>query len=638
MRAAPSNRLLRSVVATAVLLAGLAAVFVGLPQVAVSAGTGVAVPAVLANPLSSTPVVQANGWIIGTPPADGYGVILHTTNDGQLWVRQGSTSDVPDVELNNVKAVDSDTAWVVGNADSGYGVVLRTSDAGLTWVRQGGPGTIPDESIFGVGPVDRETAWVVGENGTILRTDDGGQTWTQQASGTTADLYEVAAIDAQIAWVVGDIDNGYGVILHTTNGGQTWERQGSAATIGDRGFIDLTAVDAQTAWAVGGHGLLVKTTDGGDSWQSQMAYGLSDNNGACAVDGNTAWVASDYGAMHRTTDGGAVWNEQAPTLPGGFYLLGVSGLGPNTAWVVGGGTVFPAGGIILHTTDAGTTWQIQSTPVDVTLRRVSFVEPPCTITPSVASGHGTISPASAQTVPYGATPTFSFTPDVGYHVSGVSLDGTPVSMTAANAYTLPTVTDDHTLSVSFAPPPVTTVEGVPAGWVRHALTLHFSAAAAAGSAPIAYSEYRLGSGAWTHGARVTIRRQGVTTVAYRSADTEGNVETTQSCTVRIDGVPPTVVDIGSVVAWHGGTAHFAYRLSDPAVTSLRARLVITRYGRRVACVNLGRRPTGRKLAAALHCVWPTSQYQWRVIATDPTGQRTVGAAHTLRVLPNRNRH
>jgi hypothetical protein len=68
-------------------------------------------------------------------------------------------------------------------------------------------------------------------------------------------------------------------------------------------------------------------------------------------------------------------NEQEPTLPGGFYLLGVTAMGPRAAWVVGGGTPIPAGGIILRTTDAGATWQIQTTPVDVTLRRVSLVPP-----------------------------------------------------------------------------------------------------------------------------------------------------------------------------------------------------------------------------------------------------------------------
>jgi photosystem II stability/assembly factor-like uncharacterized protein len=374
MRSAPSSRLSRWLMVTAALLAGLAAACVGLPQVAVSAGAGVAALG------ATAPATQASGWVVGTDAADGYGVILHTTNGGRLWVRQGSTSDVPNVELNNVTAVDRNTAWVVGNADSGYGVILRTANAGLTWVRQGGPSTVPDGAIFGVGPVDRKTAWVVGQAGTILRTGDRGQTWTRQVSGTTADLYEVAAVDAQTAWAVGGTDNGYGIILRTTNGGRTWRRQGTAATISSRNFIDLTAVDARTAWAVGGNGLLVKTADGGLHWRSQMPYGLSDNNGVAAVDGKTAWVASDYGALHRTTDGGTVWNEQDPALPGDFYLLGVRALGRKIAWVVGG-AVFPAtGGIILHTMDAGATWQIQSTPVEVTFRRASFVAPTPAIT------------------------------------------------------------------------------------------------------------------------------------------------------------------------------------------------------------------------------------------------------------------
>ena len=84
-------------------------------------------PTAAARAMGSGSSQQANGWIIGTPPVDGYGVILHTTNGGGLWVRQGSTSDVPGVELNNVKAVDARTAWVVGDADSGFGVILHSA-------------------------------------------------------------------------------------------------------------------------------------------------------------------------------------------------------------------------------------------------------------------------------------------------------------------------------------------------------------------------------------------------------------------------------------------------------------------------------------------------------------------------------
>jgi hypothetical protein len=75
---------------------------------------------------------------------------------------------------------------------------------------------------------------------------------------------------------------------------------------------------------------------------------------------------------------------------------------------------------------------------------------PCVITAHVEGGHGTVAPAAAQTVAQGATPTFTFVPDVGYHISAVMVDGVPASMTGSDEYRFPAVLDDHTLSVRFA--------------------------------------------------------------------------------------------------------------------------------------------------------------------------------------------
>jgi photosystem II stability/assembly factor-like uncharacterized protein len=318
---------------------------------------------------------RAEGWVIGTFPSDGYGVVLHTADGGQVWTRQGSANEFPNVNLNNVKAVDPHTVWVVGNSDNGYGLILRTDDGGQTWARQGRPGMIPDAAIFGVGAANQKSAWVVGSGGTILRTDDGGRTWTRQASGATANLYEVAVLDSKSGWIIGDTDNGYAVVLHTTNGGKTWERQGTAATLGAKAFIDVTAVNPRTAWAVGADGYVAKTADGGVSWQVQTGPGLSHNNGVCAVNPNTAWMATDYNVVYRTTDGGTTWDRQGldEQILGNYYLLGVSAWERDTAWVVGGAIFPPDRGIILHTTDAGATWRIQTTPVNVTFRRASFV-------------------------------------------------------------------------------------------------------------------------------------------------------------------------------------------------------------------------------------------------------------------------
>lgn len=353
--------------------------------IACLAVAAIVVPALGAAPQSAEAcprfdVQRACGWVIGwSTPGDGYGVILHTANGGKRWVRQGSVGTVPDVGLEDVKAVDRQVAWVVGQANGGYGVILRTHDGGRTWRRQGKPGVVPDGPMFGLGVVDAKTAWVVGASGTILRTRDRGRTWTGQVSGTTANLYAVAVVDCKTAWIIGDTDNGYAVVLHTDNGGRTWQRQGTAATIGARAFIDVSAASTRVAWAVGTESYIVKTSDGGASWQIQKgaASDIPHHNGVCAVGRNTAWTATDYNAAWRTTDGGANWIlHGVPSQPTG-YLLGVSAPTRDMAWEVGGavyiGPSSPDWGVIVFTDDGGETWQTQSTPVSVKFRRVSFV-------------------------------------------------------------------------------------------------------------------------------------------------------------------------------------------------------------------------------------------------------------------------
>ena len=72
-----------------------------------------------------------------------------------------------------------------------------------------------------------------------------------------------------------------------------------------------------------------------------------------------------------------------------------------------------------------------------------------TFTISAASGtNGSISPAGAASVNYGAIQTYTITPATGYHVSDVLVDG--VSAGAITSYTFTNVTATHTISASFA--------------------------------------------------------------------------------------------------------------------------------------------------------------------------------------------
>ncbi len=85
-----------------------------------------------------------------------------------------------------------------------------------------------------------------------------------------------------------------------------------------------------------------------------------------------------------------------------------------------------------------------------------------TITPSISSGNGVISPGTAQIINYGSTPTFMFIPDIGYYLSTVTVDGSTVTLTGNN-YTFPAVTASHTIVATFAISTYTIIPSVSGG-------------------------------------------------------------------------------------------------------------------------------------------------------------------------------
>jgi hypothetical protein len=77
----------------------------------------------------------------------------------------------------------------------------------------------------------------------------------------------------------------------------------------------------------------------------------------------------------------------------------------------------------------------------------SFAVDTFSIQASASSG-GVISPSGAVSVSYGGSQSFTITPDSGYHVEDVLVDG--VSVGSLSSYTFDQVVEDHTISASFA--------------------------------------------------------------------------------------------------------------------------------------------------------------------------------------------
>jgi len=67
---------------------------------------------------------------------------------------------------------------------------------------------------------------------------------------------------------------------------------------------------------------------------------------------------------------------------------------------------------------------------------------------ATANANGTISPSGAVSVNSGATQTFTMTPNTGYYVSDVQVDGASVGSVAS--YTFTNITANHTITASFA--------------------------------------------------------------------------------------------------------------------------------------------------------------------------------------------
>jgi photosystem II stability/assembly factor-like uncharacterized protein len=322
---------------------------------------------------------KAIGWAVGMSSSE-FGTILHTTDGGQTWERQGTPEELGDSNLSGAAAVSAQEAWAAGNLGEN-GLLLHTTDGGQHWDAEGDPVDLSGNGLVSVSAVDAHTAWAVGANGLILHTTDGGQHWMRQGAGLvpTVGLQGVYAADASHAWVVGPAEgsNRYGTILYTADGGGTWTKVPYAIThtpppVGYY-LITVHGVGANEVWAVGRDQIIhvsVTSTGVRTSDQTPSFGGGYDINGVFAVNKKTVWAVADNSVIWRSVNGGKKWHERSPQ--GAGYVFRVSALDKMHAWVTTGS--YSGQGQILYTADGGKSWTPQPIPVNPQMWGISFVK------------------------------------------------------------------------------------------------------------------------------------------------------------------------------------------------------------------------------------------------------------------------
>ncbi|RII30001.1 MAG: hypothetical protein CXR30_09400 [Geobacter sp.] len=321
---------------------------------------------------------------------------------------------------------------------------------------------------------------VVGDLGTILTSND-GSTWVERYPRATANLNAITYIDRQ--YLAGG-DNGtllasdlLDVSLHVTpssyNFGFVPASQTSTPvtfTISNNGFNSVALQSVTLADGVGSHFELTEPSCG---TPATIASG-----GTCTFTANLSHLAATATDTIIVTPATPV---VAPisvpvTAYGGIYVFpsvspggtisSADGITPTT---INGASAFPVQIVttpsFLITPDSG--YHIQEVWVNgasigkvakYTFDPISGLGQPYTIkaqfsntpyTVSVATtpaGGGVVAPGTT-TVNYGVTQSFSITPNIGWDVDTIKVDGLGVA--ATNLYSFLAVAANHTLDVAF---------------------------------------------------------------------------------------------------------------------------------------------------------------------------------------------
>ena len=315
-----------------------------------------------------------------------------TTNDVKWNVQSLRNPRI--VNLSGVSCPTVNDCWAVGATSSNSGVVVSTTDGGTTWSTQTLPNTVT-KNISGsrivrfssVSCPTTNDCWAVGatsaNSGVVVVTTDGGKKWSIQfpSSGLTqtllGGLYTLNGISCPTGndcWAVGATSSNSGVVIATRDGGTTWSAQILPNGVSILNGISCSASSQCSASGTGSSrvGAIVSTTDGGTTWSEEKLpsvitqalpsgyYGL---NGVSCPTKTGCWAvgatSSNSGVVVSTTDGGTTWS--VPTLPRAASLLnGVSC--PTSSYCIAVGATSSKTGLVISTSDSGASWNSQSLP------------------------------------------------------------------------------------------------------------------------------------------------------------------------------------------------------------------------------------------------------------------------------------
>jgi hypothetical protein len=387
-------------------------------------------------------------------------------------------------------AVDgSDNVYVTGSSDGSWGSNVKNAQSGyydIVVLKLNGSGEYQWNTFHGSAGWDEGHSIAVDETGNIYVTGKSVLTWgapINPYSGSGASDIMVLKLDnsGTRAWHAfygsADYDEGQGIavdgsknIYVTGFSSASWDTPVSIYN-GSKDIVALKLGPYSTLSITKngtGSGMVTSTpagidcgTDCTESYNDSTTVSLT-----ATPDTNftfTGWSGNCTGTTSPLEVVINADNSCTATFVLNTYTItasaGANGtIGPNGDTTVNHGsdqafsitpeTGYHVADVLVDGTSVGATTSYTFTNVTATHTiAASFAINTYTINAS-AGANGTIGPNGEATVNHGSDQAFSITPETGYHVADVLVDGTSVG--AATSYTFTNVTATHTIAASFA--------------------------------------------------------------------------------------------------------------------------------------------------------------------------------------------
>ena len=281
--------------------------------------------------------------------------------------------------------------------------ILKSKDGGDSWDKE--RTTLENVYCIAIDSENSNTIYV-GTGDGVLKSDDGGETW-QRIGIEGENVFSITIDSKNTSILYAGSSKG---IFKSVDGGKSWTLKKTT----DENIYAVTLKDSNIIYVGTGDGVL-KSDDGGETWKF------------CGIEGANVFcmLIDPYGNVYAGTDSGVFLSENSGCNWNAINN-GLTNFYINTIAIDNKGNIYVG-------TDGGGIFKFVSE---------HSIE-------AKAGDGGFISPTGSVIVNSGTDQTFTITPNTGYHIKDVKVDGKSVG--AVSTYTFTNVTDNHTIEATFEP-------------------------------------------------------------------------------------------------------------------------------------------------------------------------------------------